>query len=450
MKHYDLLILGAGTAGLSAANEAAKHTDNFAVIEKGPMGTMCALRGCMPSKALIEAANACYNRYKLERFGIEGAEKLSVNLPQVLSHVRNLRDGFVEGVIHGMDRYEVIRGTGHFRDMHTIEVNGETYAADAILIATGSTPRIPKEFANYKNEILTTDTLFEQNNLPDSMAVIGLGSIGVEMGQALSRLGIAVTGFDPGLTLAGISDPGINTEAKKILAREMVIYGDNNITSVEKTGGGYRLCSENHAVEVGQVLVSAGRIPNLEGLGLDKLDIPFEDHVPQFDPDTLQIADLPLYIAGDVNSDRALQHEAADEGRIAVQHALKVSDPYERRTPLLITFTDPPIIRVGKAWRDIKDSDPLIGEVSYEHQGRARMEQKNEGKARIYAAQDGTLLGAEMMAPAADHTAHLFALAIQESLNISSLLSLPYYHPTLEEAFRGALGKMEKQRRQAA
>lgn len=450
MKKLDLLIIGAGTAGLSAAKEAAKYTDNFAVVESGPIGTLCARSGCMPSKALIEVANSYHTRSKFKNFGIRGEENLSVNIPAVMEHVRSLRDHFVEGVKNSMEKYEIILGKGSLVEANVVEVEGRRYQADAIIICTGSTPRIPEEFSSIGDGLLTTDTLFEQKTLPDSIAVIGLGSVGVEMGQALARLGIRITGYNRGTHLANIEDPEIAKVAKKLLGEEMTLHLGAEIATAEKIDSGYRLTCEGESVEVDQILVSAGRVPNLQGLGLKEIGVPFNDGVPEFDPDTLQIKGQPIYIAGDVNADRAIQHEAADEGKIAVQNALGVAEKQQRRVALTITFTDPPIVKVGKSYSEIKNDNPIVGEISYQNQGRARLKDEAHGMVRLYASQDDLLLGGEIMAPAADHFGYILALAVQEKLSLQSLLQLPYYHPVLEEGLRTALGKMEKQVKQAA
>ncbi len=451
MKQYDLLIIGAGTAGLSAAKEAAKHTDNFALIESGPKGTLCARTGCMPSKALIEAAHAYHERTKFENFGIKGAETLSVDIPAVMQRIRSLRNRFVESVKDDMRGFEVIEGKAVFSEPNVLEVNGIKYKADAIILCTGSNPRIPDIFKDFKDDILTTDTLFEQKDLPKTLAVIGFGNVGAEMGQAIARLGVNVTAYQSGDAIAGISDPDINQTAQGLFDKELTLHLKCPVERVERKDGRFQLHSAVETLTVDGILVSAGRVPNLTGLGLEKIGVALDDKgIPEFDPDTLQIKDQPIYIAGDVNADRAIQHEAADEGKIAAQHALGKCNVQKRRTPLTITFTDPPIVQVGKPYAAIKGDNPIIGEASYRDQGRAIVEQENHGKARLYAAKDGCLLGAEMMSPAADHFGHLLALAIQEKLSIQSLLELPTYHPVLEEGLRTALGKMEKQRTQAA
>ena len=168
--------------------------------------------------------------------------------------------------------------------------------------------------------------------------------------------------------------------------------------------------------------------------------------MPPVDLTTMQIADLPVFFAGDAKGSGVL-HEAADEGHIAGLNAVSSElHSFKRRTPLAIVFADPNVAVVGKPFATLNKSTTLIGEVSFAHQGRARTAQHNKEVMRIYAEREsGLLLGAEMCAPAAEHMAHTLALAIERSLNVRDLLRMPFYHPVLEEGMRTALRDLASQ-----
>jgi len=447
MHNYDVIIIGAGTAGLSAAKVLKKEGASYLLVEQGEGGTLCAKAGCMPSKALIEVANTYHERKKFPGFGIRGYRHVYSDIRQVLAHVRKMRDSFVNGVLEGMKDHPVIHGKARFLSPDTIEVNGETYRADKILICTGSTPHIPEPFKPYKDDILTTDNLFEQETLPESLAVIGLGSVGMEMGQALARLDIEVFGLDPGETLAGIHDPAVNETAQDIMSREIRLYQGYEITEVSQHDDhSFRIITDRHKVETSAVLVCAGRRPYLDGLDLEALDLECDDNgVPLYDSETLKIENHDIYIAGDVNADRAILHEAADEGEIAARHALGLNSVPGRSEKMEIVFTDPAIIRVGQSFDEIEEQGAQIGEVSYDDQGRARLMGKNKGTARIYAEKEtDRIIGAEMMAPAAEHMAHLLALAANQNMSAQDMLDMPIYHPVLEEGLRKALATVTR------
>ncbi|HMB16556.1 MAG TPA: dihydrolipoyl dehydrogenase [Pelovirga sp.] len=450
----DVVIIGAGSAGLAAVRQVKKRTESFVLINDGPYGTTCARVGCMPSKALIEAANAYHARHKAEDFGIRGSAGLSIDVPAVLQRVRSLRDRFVSGVIKSTEALgeRSIAGRARLLGPNTVAVGDQQFEAKRIIIATGSHPVVPGPWRALGDRTLTTDTFFDQKTLPARMAVIGLGAIGVEMAQALSRLGLEVHAFSDSDELAGVSDPKVAACLQESLSAEMSLYLGHEV-DLSATSDGVRVQAGSVELEVDQVLVAIGRKPNLDELGLAELGIKLDERgMPPFDSKTMQIGDLPIFIAGDVNGHLGLLHEAADEGFIAGVNA--VSDEltcYERRTPLAIVFSDPGIAAVGQRFSSLDQEQCLIGSVDFASQGRALAAQKNKGVLRIYAtADDARLLGAEMCAPAAEHMVHLLALAIDRGLTAYDLLAMPFYHPVLEEGLRTALRDISRQSQQSA
>ena len=197
MREVEVAIIGAGSAGLAARREVAKVTDNYVVIEAGALGTTCARVGCMPSKVLIQAANDFERRKQMAEEGILGSEQLRIDTKQVMAHVRKLRDRFVRAVKNDMNDWvqtHLIQKRATFVDRNTLDLGDEKIRAKKIIIATGSRPILPKAWEPYKSHLINTDQFFEQEDLPGSVAIIGLGVIGLELGQALHRLGVRVTG----------------------------------------------------------------------------------------------------------------------------------------------------------------------------------------------------------------------------------------------------------------
>ena len=445
----DVIVIGAGSAGLAAVRQVKKSTDNFVLINDGPYGTTCARVGCMPSKALIEVANSFHARNKAEAFGIRGSEHLSIDIPAVMQRVRTLRDRFVRGVLKSTEAMGKRSMTGRARLLgpNKVGVGDQVLHARRIIIATGSRPLVPQSWRALGDRLLTTDTLFAEENLPARMAVVGLGAIGIEMAQALARLGVAVQAFDSSDGLAGISDPVVAETARQALSEEFAIHTGHDV-ALSATTNGVRVQAGPVEVEVDRVLAAIGRKPNLGDLGLEALGVTLDERgLPPFDRSTLQIGDLPVFIAGDANADVSLLHEAADEGYIAGVNA--VADKpicFQRRTPLAIVFSDPGIAAVGQRFAALNTDQFLIGSVNFASQGRALTAQRNQGVLRVYAArEDARILGAEMCAPAAEHLAHLLALAIDRGLSAHDLLAMPFYHPVLEEGLRTALRDISRQ-----
>jgi dihydrolipoamide dehydrogenase len=445
----DVIIVGSGTAGLAALREVRKRTNNFVLINDGPWGTVCARVGCMPSKALIEAANAFYRRTRFDEFGIRGAEDVTIDIEAVLRLVRRLRDGFVASTLKVTKDLgqRAISGRARLLGVGKLEVNGRLLHARSIILATGSHPVIPERWQSFGGKLLTTDTLFEQETLPSRMAVLGLGPVGVEMAQALARLGIDVTAFSKSKNIARLSDPEVNAAAIDLLSEEFSLRAGEN-ADLHMDNNRVRISTKTGEITCDSVLVALGRQPNIEGIGLETLGVELDEHgLPPVDPHTMQIADLPVFLAGDANQQAPVLHEAADEGHIAGINAMRPA-PFSvrRRTSLAIVFSEPGIATVGERLESLDSHHILTGTTDFRDQGRARMAQRNHGTLRLYAEpQNGRLVGAEMVAPAAEHMAHLLALAIDRSLTARDMLRLPFYHPTLEEGLRTALREISAQ-----
>jgi len=418
---YDVAIIGAGTAGLTAQEEVVKHTDNYVLIDDGPLGTTCARVGCMPSKALIAVADDFHKCGFFDEYGIHGARGLTPDYKRIMARVRSMRDEFSGGVIREMSGFmdKVIRKRARFLDPNTLDLGDETIRAARIIIATGSKPSIPAPWLPFKHFIIDTDQFFELDTLPRTMAVFGLGVIGIELGQALHRLGIEVTAVSRRKTAGGLTDPELARYAFDHFSREMPVeLGTAEILG--STGTGLAVGCGGKRWTVDRVLMATGRRPMLQGLNLECLNIDLDaGGMPAVDPETLQVANLPVFLAGDANGFRPILHEAADDGTIAGYNAI-----------------------AGLSHKALteKGIDFVVGDASWEELGRARMILGNAaGRARIYAdPQKGRLLGAEIMAPAGEHMAHLLAWAMGADLTIKEILGMPFYHPVPEEALLDA------------
>lgn len=450
-KRVDVAIIGAGSAGLTATGRVRRKTDSFVLINGGELGTTCARVGCMPSKAAIQVAEDFHRRTLFDREGIEGESELSVNFEDALEHVRDLRDIFVDQVLMtSTDNMgeELIEGHARFLEPDLLQIDdGQRIRAKRVIIATGSHPIVPEGWAAFRDRILTTDELFEQESLPESMVVVGLGIVGLELGQALHRMGIKLTGIDQLNTIGGLSDPVVNQTAIEIIGKEMPLWLGAPATIVQE-GDRLRVSAGDRSVLVDGVLAAMGRRPNVAGLGLENLGAPLDERgVPVHDPHTMQIGNLPVFIAGDVTGDRAILHEANDEGRIAGHNAVRETpEAFERKTPLAINFCDPNICMVGASWDQLDEERIAVGEMKMAGLGRAIIMGKNKGLIRVYAdKEDGRVLGAAMVATKSEHLAHLLAWGIQQGMTVFDMLRMPFYHPALEEGLQSALYGLRRQ-----
>ncbi len=451
----DVAILGAGTAGMAAYRAAAKQTDRIALIDGGPLGTTCARVGCMPSKLLIAAANTAQATRGTDRFGIYVGEP-RIDGAAVMQRLRDERDRFVGFVLDAVEEFpdrHIIRENAVFTDDHTLKLtSGRTLTARAIVLATGSRPNIAGPLEGAGDRLYTNADLFDWHDLPASAAVFGAGIIGLELGQALHRLGVRTRLFGRDHAVGPITDPEVRRYAAEVFEGQFPAHWHVD-SEVTRDGDGVIVrWSDADAEDAAQyeerfdcVIAATGRKPNVDKLGLEATSLPLDERgMPIFDPLSMRVADSHVFIAGDSNADLPLLHEASDEGRIAGENAALMPDAYRkaRRTPLSIVFSDPQIAMAGASHAELTEAgtDFATGSVDFADQGRARVMGLSSGLLRIYADRDtGRLLGAEMAGPAAEHIGHLLAWSISEDASIDQLLTRPFYHPTLEEGLRTAL-----------
>ncbi|MFA8387231.1 MAG: dihydrolipoyl dehydrogenase [Pelagibaca sp.] len=447
IEKLDVAIIGAGTAGLSARSEVAKVTDNYRVFDPGPYGTTCARSACMPSKAFIQSAHDFHRRHDFAALGIDGADRLQVDTARVLAEVRHIRDGLVDSVIDGMQSWRdthLVPERARFEEDGILCAGEARFRPQATVIATGSRPVIPEGWREILGDrLLTSDDLFELPELPKRIAVVGLGPVGLELGQSLARLGVEVTGFDPNLTIGGLQDPELLSRLREGLASEMTILGAAaEPVDTDETGATLRW--DGGEIVVDHVLVAMGRAPSLDGLGLEALGVHLgENGFEDLSDGRLNLPGTRLYFAGDSGPGPAILHEASDEGRIAGYFAARDENAvFRRRTPLRMVFCDPQIAVAGQTWDTLeaRQDEIAIGEAAFDGSGRTRLQRAHGGALRIYAEKaTGRLLGAAIVAPEAEHIAHFLAYAITREDDLSGLLRTPTYHPTHEEVLRRAL-----------
>ena len=457
-RKVDVAIIGAGSAGLPAFRAAQKHTDSVVLIEGGIYGTTCARVGCMPSKLLIAAAEAAHSVEAAKGFGVHSSKPV-INGEEVMGRVRRERDRFVGFVLEGVENIAEkhhIRNHATFIDDHTLQVGNSIIEAKTVVIATGSSPTVMPKFAELGDRLIVNDDIFNWETLPESVAVFGPGVIGLELGQALHRLGVRIRLFGRSGSLKPLSDKAIRDYAIKVFQAEFSLDVKANVIEMKREEDHVKIqfVDREDGVEKTEkfdyVLAATGRTPNVKSLCLENTSLELDSRgVPIFDPTTLQCGDSSIFIAGDVNNDLPLLHEAADEGFIAGNNAggFPEIEPGLRRSLLSIVFCDPQIALVGQAWRELEGQENVVvGKISFEGQGRSRVMLKNRGLMHLYADKSsGHFLGSEFIGPQAEHLAHLLSWAHQQQMTIPQMLEMPFYHPVIEEGLRTGLKDVNEQ-----
>ena len=461
MLNVDIAILGAGTAGMSAFNAARKVTNSIVMLEGGAYGTTCARVGCMPSKLLIAAAESAHQMQLAPAFGIQLNDGYKVDGKAVMQRVKAERDrfvGFVLDDINQLPAQQRIDEFARFIDANTLETSsGKKIRARNIIIATGSRPAVPAMFEAAGDRLIINDDVFDWDDLPESVAVFGPGVIGLEISQALSRLGVRLRLFGRGDGVGPLQDPAMKALALETFNKEFPLMAGNKVNSISRTDAGVEITFvNNEGAEVTEtfdyLLAATGRKANLDKINIEAAGLKLtERQQPEFNSETTQCINTDgspshIFIAGDVAGFRPLLHEANDEGFIAGSNAARWPDfqPKVRRTSLAVVFSEPQIALAGESLAQIQqrlgEEGVVVGSMDFSKQGRARVMQQNQGMMKVYACKKtGQLLGTEIFGPRAEHLVHLLAWSIQQKLTLKEILAQPFYHPVLEEGVRTAL-----------
>jgi len=439
-RQCDVIVIGAGTAGLHAYKTATARGAETVIVERGAGGSTCTRIGCMPSKLVIAAARTARTCEEAGRFGVETGP-VSIDAAAMWARVRRERDRFVDAILeeyHAIPDADRIHGTARFTGKDSVQVEGERIVArQGIVIATGARPIVPDSLDAVRDLVHTHETIFDLDHLPQAMAVLGAGPVGLELAQAFARLGVAVTLFDPGDTIGGLADPETNAAAIEALGQEVTLHLGVEAKAEPMDDGRARLSWDGGSALVDLILAATGRPPELKELDLDQTGLELDDHgTPLFDPQSRRCGDSAIFVAGDANAWRPVLHEAARGGRIAATVATGGKAP--RTLPAFaITFTEPNLTEIGMAFDDLPD-DVRIGCAKVADNGRTTVDGATQGLIRLYADRDGTLLGASIAAPEGEHLGHLVALAIDQGMDVARFADQPWYHPTVEELLQMA------------
>lgn len=457
--HVDVAVIGAGTAGMHAFHTARRVGARVVMIDQGPLGTLCARAGCMPSKAVLHAAKRWSTLQGLLPEGSTQPLQAGHTTPQQLWQAAlAIRDELVAGNVRQVEKLggaDLLHASARFVAPDVVALSdGRHVQARAFIVATGSEAIEPAGLkAELGEALITTDELFYLRELPRSVAVMGLGAIGLEMGVALSRLGVQVAAAGRAPVVAKLSDPEVALAAAQYFGAQLPLaLGEAQIT-VRKEGNEVVMQAGALQHRAQYLLAALGRKPRLQGLDVAQAGVQLNDKGrPQLLPGTLRCADSQVFMAGDASGGRALMHEAGHEGTRAAQQALRALGDGEWKelperphvTPMSIVFSDPDLAEVGLRF-DQLPSDVVIGTVSGADSGRSKLMQAPHHLVRLYAERSsGRLLGASLLCAGGEHLAHQLAWAIQRGETVDSMLQLPYYHPTLEEMLDTALRAMRR------
>ena len=460
-KDYDLLIIGGGSAGLTAARFARQIGLTVALVEKGRVGGDCTWTGCVPSKTLLRAAKSAQTIKEAARFGTTTSQP-TIDFKAVMGRVRPVIQEIFEAEspdtlqAEGID---VIQGEARFISPKTVSVDGREINARRYLVCTGAGPAIPPIDGLAEVDFLTYETIWDLEELPPRLAVVGGGPIGCELAQAFCRLGSSVTLVEGAERIMLQDEP----EAADMLAKKLVQDGvdlrtDAALQRVEKTANGVRLILSGDAqLEADRVLVCVGRRPQVDGMGLDEAKVKHGRGGIQVNKH-LRTDQANIYAAGDCTGGYQFTHYAGYQGFMAVRNAFL---PFNKRSVLervpWATFTDPEVAHVGLTEDQARDRHGDKVEAAtwpMDQTDRWFMEGDSPGFLKVVNLSSGKLLGVTIVASRAGEMIQEWVLALDQGLKLSHMAESIHVYPTyslatqqlasklrVEQLFSGTMGK---------
>lgn len=437
---YDLVVIGGGSAGLVAASAGAQIKAKVALIEKEDrLGGDCLHYGCVPSKSLIHAGRIAHDVKNAGIYGIE-ASIHDIRIREALGHVHRVIDTIQEH--DSTERFEslgieVIYGEGQFVDGQTFAINGRQLKARAFLVATGGRPGLPPIPGLKEAGYLTNVDVFSIEHRPASLAVIGAGPIGCELGQAFSRLGSEVTILASRDHIMPKEEPEAAQVVQDLLTEEGIRILTSTRAKDVKLEDGKKVIWTNQGdrVAVDEIIVAAGRVPNVETLNLQAAGVEVGKQGILVN-NKLQTTNPKIYAAGDVIGGYQFTHVAGYEGAVAMQNALLLP-VFKAKYEVIpwATFTEPELGRVGLTEEQARKrygDDVMILRHNFDHVDRALAEGAGIGFAKFITRQNGQILGAHIVGPSAGELIHEVVMAMSYNLKVGALKFMHVY-PTLSE-----------------
>ena len=457
VQKFDLVILGRGAAAFSAAIKASELSNGemtVAMIGTGPLGCTCVNVGCAPSKYLLEASHSVFRPEHPRMAGIH-TTRLKYDFLEVMdglrSYVAHARDSKYVRVIENYRNVKLFTGLGKFVDKKTVTISDSDgndialVSGSNILIATGSHPAIPNIEGLKETGFLTSDTIWELNGLPESVAIIGGGAIGLEMGQALMHFGSKVTVIEALDSLLPQTEPEIGSAMKKHLEEEgMNFYLRARISAVSSSGSGKSIDVITHKgkekVEVQEIVVATGRQPNTQYLDLEAAGVDTDSRGQIVTSDTMKTSEPGIYAAGDcVSKKMFLETLAAREGVIAVSNMFGEDLRIDYDSATWAVFTSPQIAGVGMTENQFskKSGSCSCRVFSLENLTKASIMGETEGIIKITVdPNNNTIVGMHIMAPNATDIITEGAYAVRNGYTIDDIIATSHIFPSISEGVK--------------
>ena len=442
---YDLAVIGGGSGGYAAARTAAAEGLRTVVLEGGEeVGGLCILRGCMPTKALLYAAEVMHLASHPEPWGIR-TDGVSFNFAQVMTRKNTLIKDFADyrrqQLVNG--KFKFVRALPRFTDPHTLELStGDKLTAANFVIATGSAVA-PSPLPQLEDVgCLTSDTALSLTRLPQSLIVLGGGPVAVELAQFFARFRVRVTLIQRSAHILHAFDDDATAELENVFRREGIgLYTGTKLLDARRVGDGKEIAFEHNGqtvrVRAEEILFTLGRVPNIASLGLEGIGVRVEGR--RIVTDAQMQTSLPhIYAAGDCTGPHEIVHIAIQQGEVAA-HNLAHPDrmkPMDYRLLTEVVFTEPQIGVVGLTEKSARAANRpyLAASYPFNDHGKSLIMEAKDGFVKLLAdPASGEIIGGCCVGPVGGELIHEIIAAMHKRMTVHELAAMPHYHPTLAE-----------------
>ncbi len=449
LRKADFCVIGAGAGGLSFAAGAVQMGASVILVERGKMGGDCLNYGCVPSKALLAAAKFSHEFKRSENFGWS-VKSPGVDFKRVHEHVHQVIASIAPH--DSVDRFEklgvkIIAGEGVFRDAKTLETPRHIIQAKRFIIATGSCPFIPPIEGLQGISYYTNETIFDLQELPEHLVILGGGPLGIEMAQTFHRLGSAVTILEV-FTALPKDDPEFTAPLIKILREEGITLKEHvKVSGITNKGEKIEISYTDFKGTVqtlsgSHILVAAGRKPNIQGMNLEAANIESTPKGIKVDA-YLRTANPRIYAIGDCTGSCQFTHVSAYHAGLAIRNSIfRLYKKVQTTAIPWVIYTDPELAHVGMTEAQLlEEKTPYrVLSCSFDENDRAQAERRAEGKIKVLVTPKGHILGATILGSHAGELIFPWGMAIQNKLKISAIATTIAPYPTLSEISKQAAG----------
>lgn len=453
MSDYDFAVIGGGSAGYAAARTAAEKGLKTVVIEGGrEVGGLCILRGCMPSKTLIESANRYMTLRHAREFGLS-AEKIAFHAEEIIARKRRLIGEFADYRREQLERgdFTFIRGWAVFENAETLSISlceggEERVTARYSLVATGSSINVPPVPGLQEADALTSDDVLDMTNLPESIIILGAGPVALEMAYYFTGLGRKVTVIQRNTQVLTGMDRDVADAVEEALKKKgMQIYTGTHLLRVGKEGGQRIAVFEQNGQQItvtaDAMLNALGRKPHTARLGLEKAGITLEGTRIQANAH-LQTSTSNIFAAGDCTGPHEIVHIAVEQGEMAARNAAKLTrgdrdlESMDYRLKLFAVFTEPQVGTAGLTEEEARKSGVDVAAATYpfNDHGKSLVMNETDGFVKLITdRKSGEILGGAVVGPHASDLIHEVVVAMKFHATAAQFAAIPHYHPTLSE-----------------